>query len=119
MTSTRPYDPTSEGPALPEPPPLPTGALVCGLLDLLRDAADLVQPCFITIHEAQQAIGLQFTPEPSSLKGLVRWATRFGAVITTEPCECEHGENWCVARFDYYGVTVTAYAQILAATAST
>ena len=53
MTSIHIYDP-KDGPALPELPPLPIGALAVGTAELLQQAADLPQPRYITISTTQQ-----------------------------------------------------------------
>ena len=69
---------------------------------------------------ARRASTCQFAPVKASLKALTRWALRFGAVLTSEPHEGKHGpETWCYAKFDYYGLAVTAYAHIPAEPAAT
>src|SRR6185437_13549262 len=58
MTSIYIFDP-DDGAELPELPPLPIGVLVVGTADLLRQAADLPQPHYITIS-ATQSVDFQF-----------------------------------------------------------
>ena len=58
MTSIHIYDP-SDGTALPELPPLPIGVLAVGIADLLQQAADLPQPCSVSIYD-HQTISMQF-----------------------------------------------------------
>ena len=117
MTSIHTYDP--DGTELPELPPLPIGVLVVGTTYLLRQAADLPQPDYITIYDGQ-AVSLQFAKEQASLRAVTRWALRFGSVLTSQPGEGTDGpETWYRAEFDYYGIAVTAYARIPAAPAST
>ena len=119
MTSIHAYDPAS-GIVPPELPPMSIATLAVGLVDVLSDADHLPQPCYITIHDSSQSVDLQFAPGKASLKALTRWALRFGAVLTSEPHEGKHGpETWCYAKFDYYGVAVTAYAHIPAEPAAT
>ncbi len=87
---------------------------------MLSDAADLPQPCYITISRQLAEHHLQFAPAKASLKALTRWALRFGGVLTSQPHEGEHGpETWCSRDFDYYGVAVKAYAHIPAEPAGT
>jgi hypothetical protein len=118
MTSIHIYDP-SGGAALPELPPLPIGVLAVGTADLLQQASDLPQPHYITISDTQ-SVGFQFAPDKASLRAITRWALRFGGVIISEPHQGKGGpETWCRVQFDYYGVAVTAYAHIPAATATT
>ena len=118
MTSIRIYDP-ADGPALPELPPLPIGVLVAGTAELLQQAADLPQPCYITIS-ATQRIDLQFAPEQASAQAITRWALRFGSVMTSQPDTGDDGpETWHRTDFDYYGIAVTAYAHVPAGPAST
>jgi hypothetical protein len=111
MTSIRIYDP-GDGAELPELPPLPIGVLVVGTADLLRQAADLPQPRYITIS-ATQSVDFQFAPEQASVRAITRWALRFGSVMTTQPHQGKDGpETWCRTDFGYFGIAVTAYAHI-------
>ncbi len=117
MTSIHIYDPASDGPPLPDLPPLPMGALAVGLASLLQEAADLPEPQFITVSDTQH-IDLQFAGNPASLRTLTRWALRFGSVITSQPCQGDTGtETWCRTEFGYYGVEINAYAHIPVSTA--
>ena len=119
MTSIHAYDPSS-GAVPPELPPMSIATLAVGLVDVLSDADNLPQPCYISIHDSSQSFDLQFAPVKASLTALTRWALRFGAVLTSEPHEGEHGpETWCRVKFDHYGVAVTAYAHIPAESAAT
>jgi len=114
MTSIHIYDPASAGAPLPELPPLPIGALTVGAVNLLQEAADLPDPIFLSISDAQ-LISVQFPPERSSLKAITRWALRFGGVVVSQPRQGRSGtETWCRTTFDYYGVAVTVYAHITA-----
>ena len=98
--------------------PLPIGGLVIAAWNLLDQAGDLAQPVDITVSDLQ-SITLQFPPEPPSMAAITRWATRFGAVLSSEPHQTEKGpQTWCRAEFDYYGVAVKAFAHIPAATAT-
>ncbi len=110
------YDPAATGPALPDLPPLPIGALAVGLVNLLQEAADLPQPSSITIYDLE-VISLQFAPEPASLRAITRWALRFGGVVTSNPHEdtTHRPETWCRTKFDYYGVAIDGFAHIPAA----
>ena len=76
MTSIHTYDP-SDGPALPELPPLPIGVLAVGTADLLQQAADLPQP--VSIHP--QSVTCSSPSRPAS--AITRWALRFGSVVTS------------------------------------
>ena len=117
MTSIRIYDPASDGPLLPDLPPLPMGALAVGLVNLLQEAADLPEPQYVSVSDSQN-ISLQFAGDPASLRTLTRWALRFGSVITSQPHPGKTGtETWCRTEFAYYGVTIDAYAHIPATTA--
>ena len=114
MTSTHIYDP-DDGAELPELPPLTIGILVAGTADLLRQAADLPQPHYITISSTQR-VDFQFAPEQASVRAITRWALRFGSIITSAPHPGRNGpETWHRADFDYVGIAVTAYAHIPAA----
>jgi hypothetical protein len=111
MTSIHTYDPAA-GPALPELPPLPVGALVVGAAELLQQAADLPSPRYIGIYDTQH-ISVQFDPDRSSIKAVTRWAARFGSIMTSQPGQGESGTGtWYRTEFDYYGIAVTAYAHI-------
>ena len=118
MTSIHIFDP-SDGAALPELPPLPIGVLAVGTADLLQQAADLPQPHYLTISDTQ-SVDFQFAPEQASVRTITRWALRFGSVVTSEPHQGKDGpETWYRTQFGYFGIAVTAYAHIPAATAST
>ena len=115
MSSTYIYDPATGGPALPELPPLPIGALVVGAQNLLQEAADLPSPQLVSISDTQH-ISVQFPGDRASLRAITRWALRFGGVVTSEPHQEPSGpETWCRTEFGYYGVSVRAYAHIPAA----
>jgi hypothetical protein len=119
MVNTRSYDPETAGPALPELPPLPLGALAVGVANLLEDAAPLPQPRYVALFDPEQ-ISMQFAPAEPSVTAITRWAKRFGGVVVTEPRQGKGGpETWCSTKFSYYGVCVQAYARIPARTAST
>jgi len=112
MGSLNVYDPNS-GPAVPELPPIPLGALAVGLCDLLGQAKDLVQPRFATIGERQQEITLQFSPDRAGAQAIASWATRFGGVIVAHICKPDgQPHRHITATGDYYGVTVEAYTFI-------
>jgi hypothetical protein len=116
MTIT--YTLTDAGKASPLPP-LSMSELATGLVNLLQEAADLPQPRYITISGSQN-IGVQFGPDPASLRAITRWTLRFGGVVISGPHQGEHGpQTFCRTEFDYYGVTVEAYAFIPAKTAAT
>jgi hypothetical protein len=118
MTSIHIHD-LADGAALPELPPLPIGVLAVGTADLLQQAADLPQPHYITISDTQ-SVDFQFAPEQASVRAITRWALRFGSVVTSEPHQGQDGpQTWYRTDFDYFGIAVTAYAHIPAATAST
>jgi hypothetical protein len=119
VTSIHTYDPKTAGPALPELPPLPLGALAVGVANLLQDAAQLPQPRYIALFDPEQ-ISMQFAPAKPSMKAITRWARRFGGIVTTETRPGKDGpETWCSTKFSYYGVCVQAYARIPAVPAST
>ena len=119
MVNTRPYDPTTVGPALPELPPLPIGALAVGVANLLEDAAQLPPPRYIALFVPEQ-VSMQFAPAEPSMKAITRWAKRFGGVVITEHRQGKSGpEIWCSTKFSYYGVSVQAYTRVPAAPAST
>jgi hypothetical protein len=116
MTTIRIYDPT-EGPALPELPPLPIGALTAGTAELLQQASDLPQPRCIFIYDSQD-VSIQFPPEQASTQAITRWAHRFGTLMTSQPGQGTYGtETWHRTEFGYYGIAVTAYAHVPAAPA--
>jgi len=115
MTSIHTYDP-ADGPALPALPPLPIGVLAVGTAELLQQAADLPQPIYLTMHQNQH-VGMQFAPEQASVQAITRWAHRFGGIVTSRP-DNDGPQTLCSTGFDYYGITVDAYAYIPAAPAS-
>ena len=118
MTSIYIFDP-DDGAELPELPPLPIGVLAVGTADLLQQAADLPQPRSIFIYDGQ-AVSLQFAPEQASVRAVTWWAARFGSTMTSQPGTSEDSPGtWYRTDFDYYGIAVTAYAHIPAASAST
>ena len=116
MTSTRTHDPAGTAP--PELPPLPIGSLAAGTAELLQQAADLPQPHYLTISSTQR-VDLQFASEQASVRAMTRWALRFGSILTSTPgvCSGEPG-TWYRVEFEYYGITVMAYAHIPAAQAA-
>jgi hypothetical protein len=115
MTSIHIYD--SKATAAPLTP-LPVSALVIATWNLLEEASDLPHPHYLTIS-GTQSIDLQFPGDPSSARAITRWALRFGGVLTSEPDEGKRGpQTRCCVQFDYYGVAITAYAYIPAATAT-
>ena len=117
MGSLNVYDPDS-GPALPELPPIPLGALAVGAANLLEDAAHLPQPRYIALFDPEQ-ISMQFAPAKPSITAITRWAKRFGGVVTAQTRPGKGGpETWYSTTFRYYGVSVQAYARIPATTAS-
>jgi hypothetical protein len=119
MTTIYIYDPKAADGPLPDLPPLPIGALVVAALNLLDQAADLPQPGDIDVSDLQR-IDLQFDPAPSSTRAITQWALRFGGVLSSEHHDTFNGpQTWVRARFDYYGVAVTAYAHIPATPATT
>src|SRR5207302_641961 len=89
MTSIYIYDP-SDGAALPELPPLPIGVLAVGTADLLQQAADLPQPCYLTISDTQ-SVDFLFASEQASVPAITRWALRFGSVVISEPHQGQNG----------------------------
>jgi hypothetical protein len=118
MTSIHICDPAT-GAALPDLPPLSMDALVVGAKNLLQEAADLPAPRYVAIFDTQH-ISVQFAGAPSSLRAVTRWALRFGGVVVSEPHQADDSpETWCRTEFDYYGLSVRAYAHIPAGTAST
>ena len=118
MTSIYIYDP-SDGAALPELPPLPIGVLAVGVAELLQQAADLPQPCYLTISDTQ-SVDFLFASEQASVPAITRWALRFGSVVISNPHQGKNGpETWCRTDFDYFGIAATAYAHIPAEPAST
>jgi hypothetical protein len=104
---------------LPELPPLPVGALLYGVAELLDKALDLPQPRYVTVSSTQH-IGLQFDPDRSSFAAIAKWSLRFGGVLVSTPRSGEDGpQTLCRLEFDYFGVPVEAYAIIPAGTATT
>ena len=76
MTSIQPQPQTDLDTAPAELPPLPMAALMIGVYNLLRDGADLPQPCHVAVSETGQSIDLQFPgtspasgPSPSGRTG--------------------------------------------------
>ena len=116
MTSIHIFDPRVCEAALL---PLPIGALVVAMYNLLQEGADLPQPRYVTEGDTQN-FSLQFGGDPSSFKDIARWANRFGGVVQTRPHEMEDGQmtSYVTAEFDYYGIAVKAYAFIPAGTAA-
>jgi hypothetical protein len=104
----------SGGPALPEIPPIPIGALAVGLCDLFQRAADLPAPSSVTLYGGGiDCMTLQFVPEPASDKAIALWARRFGGEVTRKVHTDDRGrERWVKARFDWRGVDVDAFAHI-------
>jgi hypothetical protein len=104
------------GPALPEIPPIPIGALAVGLCDLFQRAGDLPAPSSVSIYGGIECMSLQFEPKPASAKAIASWARRFGSVvdISTKTRGTVSGgrERWVKTRFDWYGVAVDAFAHI-------
>jgi hypothetical protein len=104
------------GPALPEVPPIPIGALAVGLCDLFQHAGDLPAPSSASIYGGIECMTLQFEPKPASAKAIASWARRFGGVvdISTKTRGTVSGgrERWVKTRFDWYGVDVDAFAHI-------
>ena len=114
------YDPKAADAALPELPPLPIGALVVGAAELLQQACGLPQPVYLTVHDQTQSVDLLFAPARASIRAITRWALRFGSVVTTRPGMGKDGtQTWYRTDFDYYGITVAAYAHIPADPAAT
>lgn len=118
MTSIHIYDPAAEA-ALPELPPLPIGALTVGAAELLQRAADLPAPTSITVYRTQH-ISVQFARHKASIRAITRWAARFGSAMTIQPGTVESDAGtWYRTNFDYYGITVEAFAFLPADTAAT
>src|SRR5690349_2782417 len=116
MTSINIYEP-DDGAELPELPPLPISVPVVCTAGLIRQAADLPQPHYITISGTRR-VDFQFAPEQTSVRAITRWALRFGSIITSAPHPGRNvPETWHRADFDYAGIAVTAYAHIPAAPA--
>jgi hypothetical protein len=117
MTSIHTYDPAS-GPALPELPPLPMGALAVGAAELLQQAADLPAPIYISVSDTQ-TISAMFALNRASAKAITQWARRFGGIVTTRT-DTDYGQQLakCQTTFSYYGITVEAYAYLPAAPAA-
>jgi len=112
MGSLHPFDPNS-GPAVPDLPPIPIGALPVGLTDLFKQADGLVLPRHAMITESAQEFALQFAPVTDSAKVVVSWARRFGGVVDSHVCT-PNGEphRHITLTFDFFGVTVEAYTFI-------
>jgi hypothetical protein len=112
MTSIHIYDTKANGSAPATLTPLPMAALLIAAWNLLDQACDLPQPTTIFIYDMQN-ISLQFAPEISSFRTVLRWASRFGGTRSGTRRDTEHGPQiWCKTSFDYYGVAVEAYAHI-------
>jgi hypothetical protein len=119
MTSIHAYDPTALNTTLAELPPLPMAALMIGVYNLLQEGADLPQPCYLSVSQTSQQIDLQFPGKQPSLRAITGWAHRFGSVVSKHPHHDGHGQFTRVtATFGYYGLAVTTYAYIPAASAS-
>jgi hypothetical protein len=105
--------------ASPALPPLAISELAVGLVNLLQEAADLPRPRYITVSETQ-CIGVQFGPEPESLRAITRWALRFGGTVASNLYQGKDGpQTICRSQFSYFGVRVEVYASIPAAPAAT
>jgi hypothetical protein len=112
MTTIHIYDPKGIGTATAKLTPLPMPGLIIAAWNLLDQACDLVQPIDITVSDLQH-ITLQFPGEPRSMAAITRWAMRFGGELTSKPHQTDKGpQTWCRAEFDYYGITVAAFAHI-------
>jgi len=99
--------------------PLPMAGLVIAAWNMLEQAADLAQPIEVSVSDLQ-SIMLQFAPEPPSSRAITLWALRFGGVLSSEPHQTDDGpQTWCRVEFDYYGITVRAFAHIPAQAATT
>jgi hypothetical protein len=108
MTTIHVFDPATTGHAAPELPPAAIGVLAVGAAELLQQAASLPQPHYVGISD-DQTITLQFPSEPESIRAVVRWGTRFGGVMLSEPIQIEGATwTWCHAEFSYYGIPVSA-----------
>jgi len=113
MTTIRVYDPKAEL------TPLPMAGLVIAVWNLLDQAADLAPPVEVSVSDTQ-SITVQFASEQPSMTAVTLWALRFGGVLSSEPHQTDRGPQlWCRTEFDYYGVTVRAFAHIPAAPAAT
>ena len=120
MTSINLHDQAALTATLAGLPPLSVAALTIGVYNLLQDGADLPQPCYIAVSQTSQRIDLQFPGKQPGRRAIGQWAHRFGSTVTTDPHRDERGQFTRVAAtFGYYGLTVTAYAYIPAAPAST
>jgi hypothetical protein len=115
MGSIHTYDPDG-GPALPDLPSIPIGALAVGLCDLLQQAANLPQPTSITIYSVSaggEELSFQFGRDPASMKAIDRWARRFGTKATTSIHQGKNGpEQWVRTEFAWFGVRVSIFAHI-------
>jgi hypothetical protein len=118
MTSIHIYDPKAADPATAQLPPMSISVLAATAADVLRDADHLPRPRYVSVSSTQH-IGVQFGPDPSSLRTLAQWAELFGGTLISAPHDGEDGpETSCHVEFTYYGVAIEAYAFIPAATAS-
>ena len=119
MTSIHTYDPATAGTALPDLPPLPIGALAVGAANLLQRRPSCPAPLRRALRPRVDQHAVRPADQPS-MQAVTCWARRFGGIVTTEPVRASTGpETWCSTEFSYYGVSVTAYARIPAAPATT
>jgi hypothetical protein len=120
MTGTTVRIPLDTVTDAPDPGLTLIGELVDTTHDLLREAAALAQPRYVTVSETS-LIGLQLHPDPSSFASVAQWADQFGGVITSTPTQDSDGATatLCQARFTYMGADVTVYAFIRAETPAT
>jgi hypothetical protein len=119
VTSIHTHDMKANGSAPATLTPLPMAALLTAAWNLLDQACDLPQPTTIFIYD-MQSISLQFAPQISSLRAVLRWASRFGGTRSGSRRNTEKGPQiWCKTSFDYHGVAVEAYAHIPAGPATT
>ena len=88
--------------------------------DLLQEAADLPQPCYVTVYADQPADRPAVPRQAGQRRAITRWAHRFGSVVTSQPAprRARPVTRPGTATFGYYGLTVTAYAHIPATPAS-
>lgn len=118
MTSIHLFDPATAGDPAPPLPPASIGVLAVGAAELLQQADSLPQPCYVGI-DADQSISLEFASGPDSIRAVVRWGTRFGGVMLSEPIAIEGGTwTWCHAEFSYYGIHVCASTHLPATPAT-
>jgi len=112
MGILQPFDPAGI-PAVPDLPPISIGALSVGLTDLFNRANGLVLPRHAIITEPAQEFALQFAPVADSAKVIRSWAKRFGGVAESHVCTSPGtAQRHVRVTFDFYGVTVQAYAFI-------